>query len=578
MAERETLEVDVLVVGAGVAGLSCAIHLFDQIALVHRLHPERKVAKPNVLIIEKGANVGDHVLSGCVLDTRALSELIPDWKNQDAPVTQPVTEEEIALLTPTMKISLPWPLVPPYLHNEGHYVVSLGAVTRWLGVQAKKRGIEILEGVAGAELVTFGQTVLGVVCGDTGLDKKGKPGPNHQPGARIHARVTVFAEGVRGSLTKKLIRFGNLDADRHPQTYATGVKELWELPAGAFPAGKVLHTLGYPLQPGPHQINAVETFGGSFLYGMDETHLAIGLVAGLDYKDPSLDPHNEFNRLKLHPAIRPILEKGKLLAYGAKAIPEGGYYSMPRFYGDGFLIVGDAASFLNSARLKGAHLAIKSGMLAAEAVAGALSLRDFSMKSLGHYEDLFQTSWAREELYAVRNWRAAYAKGVATGGFHDLLQRATGGRGLTDPFPVEADHETFELLAKRHPGGKKPERVIPDGKLTFDKVTAVFHSGTVHEEQQPCHLVVPDPGLCVYRCTMEYGNPCQHFCPAAVYEWIPPKPTAEFGAQWGAPSKGSLNINAGNCVHCKTCDIKDPYGNITWVAPEGGGGPRYQKL
>ncbi|MBI3828191.1 MAG: electron transfer flavoprotein-ubiquinone oxidoreductase [Planctomycetes bacterium] len=578
MAERETLEVDVLVVGGGVAGLACAINIHERVGTQERLNPDRKPQKPNILVIEKGIHVGAHALSGCVLDVRGLDELIYDWRHQKAPIKQQVTDEEVAMLTPWFKAPLPPPLIPPYLRNEGNFIVSLGDVTAWMGAQAKKRGIEVLEGVPGAELLTYGDTVLGVQCGDSGVGKDGKPTANFQPGARIHARVTVFAEGVRGSLTKKLVKQFKLDADRNPQTYATGVKELWELPEGAFPAGKVLHTLGYPLQHAPHEMFATDAFGGSFLYGLDETHLAIGLVGGLDYHDPSLDIHNEFQRLKLHPAIKPILEKGKMVAYGAKAIPEGGYYSMPRFYGNGFVIVGDAASFLNAARLKGAHLAIKSGMLAGEAIVEALLARDYSAKRLGRYEDLFQTSWAKEELFSVRNWRQAYANGMYTGALNDLAQRATGGRGITDPLTVQADHANTELLERHHPDEVPPQKVKPDGKITFDKVTSVYHSGTVHEENQPCHLVVPDLGICVHRCTKEYGNPCQNFCPAGVYEWIPPLPTKEFGAQFGEHNKGHLQINAGNCVHCKTCDIKDPYENITWVTPEGGGGPRYQKL
>jgi electron-transferring-flavoprotein dehydrogenase len=593
MPEREILETDVLIVGAGPAGLACAISLMDQITQHNNLHPDKRIDKPSVYIIEKGVSVGAHILSGAVMDPRSLDELIPDWKHQGAPHHQKVTDEEILFFTHKKAISLPGPAIPPYLHNKGNYIISLGEFTIWLAEQAKKRGVEILEGVAGAEFVTEGQTILGVRCGDTGIGKDGKPKSTFQAGAEIRAKVTVLAEGVRGSLTKMLTQYAGLDNDRHPQTYAVGVKEVWELPAGTFPAGKVIHSLGFPLQKSPLEgyyiqekniglgnvpiglgLTQSSSFGGSWIYGQDDTHISIGLVVGLDYKDPYIDPQYEFNRFKTHPYMRKLLEKGKLLCYGAKAIPEGGYYSMPRFYGDGYLIVGDSASFLNAARLKGVHLAIKSGMLAAETITEALTKRDFSMKQLGKFEDLFQQSWARHELYRYRNWRAGYAEGLAKGAVHDLCQRMTEGKGCTDPLPVKADHEMTERFEIHHPDYRGLARFLPDGKLTYDKVTDVFHSGTNHAEDQPCHLKVPDLDLCKQRCTVEFGNPCQHFCPAGVYEWIQPKEAADIGI----PDKGHLMINPGNCVHCKTCDIKDPYENIEWVVPEGGGGPRYNKM
>jgi len=629
MPEREILNCDVLIVGAGPAGLACAIHLHDHIQQRGRIGPgyttprggpgsrPADVAQPSIFVIEKGVHVGAHALSGAVMDPRALDELIPDWKQRGAPVTQMVTSEEILLLTnetlvqklPLEKmpivgewmaehlkksnVQIPPPMVPPYLHNKGNYIVSIAELTKWLAEEAKKRGIEILEGVAGASLVTAGKTVLGVRCGDSGIGKDGKPKSTFQAGAEIRAKVTVLSEGVRGSLTKQLIAMEGLAADRHPQTYALGIKEIWELPAGTFPAGKVIHTLGFPLQKGPTEgwylqekdlgvmhtpvglgYTASDSFGGSFVYGLDETRIAIGLVVGLDYKDPYLDPHHEFNRLKSHPFLHGMLSKGRLLAYGAKAIPEGGYYSMPRFYGDGYCLVGDSASFLNAARLKGVHLAMKSGMLAAEAITEALGKKDFSARQLGVYEDLFQQSWAKEELYAVRNWRAGYAKGLAQGAFHDLAQQFTKGKGLRDPLEVRADFEMTERFSVHHPDFQGLARKLPDGKITFDKETDVRASETAHAEDQPCHLIVPDLDLCKQRCTVEFGNPCQHFCPAGVYEWIQPTKSAE----WGTPEKGSLRINAGNCVHCKTCDIKDPYENILWVVPEGGGGPRYKGM
>ena len=432
--------------------------------------------------------------------------------------------------------------------------------------------------MGGASLLYEGDRVVGVRCGDSGVEKDGSHGANFMPGTDIRAKVTVLAEGVRGSLTKQLVKRCNLDATRHPQTYATGVKEVWEVPAGTFPAGKVFHTLGYPLQHGMLSL-APDAFGGSFVYGLDETHVVVGLVAGLDCEDPFMDPHDAFNRLKQHPRIRALLEKGTVICYGAKAIPEGGYYAMPRYYGDGFVILGDSAGFLNAARLKGGHLAMKSGMLAAEAIRDAWFAEDFSIERLGGYEDRFQASWARDELYAVRNWRAGYAQGLFTGAFHDVIQRFTGGRGLMDPLPVRADHDYTDFVDRLHRKGETPAREETDGKFLFDKVGDVYYSGSVHAESQPSHLVVPDPELCSTKCTKEYGNPCQHFCPAGVYEWVEGKPA---GASNGDPeqeaAKPHLQINFGNCVHCKTCDIKDPYQNIEWKVPEGGDGPRYQRM
>jgi len=554
MAEREVLEVDVLIVGGGPAGLSCAIRLADAF--------KDQLEKPSILLMEKGISIGAHELSGAVLDPRALTELLPDWQADPGPVRQAVKREEIWFLTAGGKLRLPKLLHPPYLQNHGNFIISIGEFTPWLAEHARHRGVEILEGLAGAELLIEEQRVLGVRCRDTGVQKDGTPGPAFAAGADIRARVTVLAEGPRGSLTKQLIKCFKLEG-RHPQTYATGVKELWELPAGRLPAGTVIHSLGHPLQGGPLS-GFAGCFGGGFLYGLDDTHAAIGLVVGLDYEQAALDPQHEFNRFKEHPAMRALLKDGKAVAYGAKTIPEGGFYSLPTCHGDGFLICGDSASFLNAARLKGIHLAMKSGVLAAETIAAALKTERGPLpdSALKNFDALFAASWAHAELKGVRNWRAGFARGLVAGTFHDLAQRISGGRGFSDPLPVKADFQTLKKI------GSVPAPNYPasDGHLTLDKVSDVFLSGTNHAENQPCHLIVPDPKLCVERCSVEYGNPCQHFCPAAVYEWI------------GAGQAGHLRINAGNCVHCKTCDIKDPYENIEWVVPEGGGGPRYNRL
>ncbi|HLX62858.1 MAG TPA: electron transfer flavoprotein-ubiquinone oxidoreductase [Planctomycetota bacterium] len=562
MSDRETLEVDVLIVGAGPAGLACAIRLRDWVDAYNQNNPSAPIEPPSVLVIEKGVSVGAHSISGAVFDPRALDELLPEWKQQESPVKQKVTSEEIWLLSPARKRKLPHALIPPYLHNDGNYVIALGELTPWLADHARKRGVEILEGVAGAEVLFDGEKVVGVRCQDSGVKKDGTPGESFSPGADLRAKITIFAEGARGSLTKPLIKRLALDADRQPQTYAIGIKELWEIPAANFSAGKVIHTLGFPLQKGAlHGFSGA--FGGSFIYGLDAAHLVIGLVVGLDYEDPALQPHVEFNRLKTHPEIKKLLAGGKAIAYGAKAIPEGGLYSVPQMYGDGFCLIGDNASLLNAARLKGVHLAMKSGMLAAEAAGEALAAKSFARGQLKHYDDLFNASWARDELHRVRNWRAGYARGIASGIIHDLTQRLTRGRGFVDPLRTEADFKTLEKISARS-AGVPPTPA--DGSLTLDRASDVFLSGTNHAENQPCHLKVPDLKLCQERCSIEYGNPCQHFCPAAVYEWI------------GNGPSGHLQINPGNCVHCKTCDIKDPYENITWVVPEGGGGPRYNRL
>ena len=563
MAEREILEVDVLIVGGGPAGLSCAIRLRDAAEAYNREHPAEPIEPPSVLVIEKGVAIGAHSLSGAVFDPRALTELLPNWERDGAPLKQKVNAEEIWLLSPKRKRRLPDALIPPYLHNAENYVISVGELTLWLADQARQRGVEILEGVAGAETLMNGDTVLGVRMQDSGIEKDGSQGANFMPGADIRAKVTIFAEGARGSLTKRLIKQLQLDEGKYPQIYALGIKELWEFDSGTFPAGKIVHTLGFPLQKGPLG-GFAGAFGGSFIYGLDATHLVVGLVVGLDYEDPLLDPHREFNRFKMHPEIRKLLEGGKAVAYGAKAIPEGGLYCMPRIYGDGFCIAGDSASFLNAARLKGVHLAMKSGMLAADAVIEALVAKNFTRWELKRYEELFNASWAHAELHSVRNWRAGYSHGVVAGTILDLAQRLTHGSGLSDPLSVRADFATLKAIDSNTI--KEIDAPHLDGALTFDKVSDVFMSGTNHAENQPCHLKVPDPKICVERCTEEYGNPCQRFCPAAVYEWI------------GEGSAGHLRINAGNCVHCKTCDIKDPYENIEWVTPEGGGGPRYIRL
>ncbi len=550
MPERESLDVDALIVGAGPAGLAAAIRL-------KRLLGEAGRGDATVLVLEKGSEPGRHILSGCVMDPIGIRELIPDFLAKGAPIEAEVTSEAVYFLTRKWRFPIP---TPPPMRNHGNLIVALGHLVKWLAARAEEVGVEVYPEFPGAEPLVEGGRVVGIRTGDKGTGKDGKPKGSYQPGMDVRAPVTILAEGSRGSLTKALVERLGLGG-RHPQAYATGVKEIWKLPAGRFPRGHVVHTMGFPLDR--------ETFGGSFVYGLSGDRISLGFVVGLDYRDPTTDPHRLLQEFKTHPWMRGVLEGGELVSYGAKTIPEGGLYAMPRLYADGLLLAGDSAGFLNSARLKGVHLAIKSGMLAAEAAAAAIVGGDPSAARLARVEDLFRDSWAWRELRRVRNFHQGFRGGFYRGLMHASLQFATGGRGLwKDPLPAGPDHERMETLSRRFgDGGPAPRPKIADGQLTFDKVSDLYVSGTGHEEDQPVHLRVADLDLCASRCAVEYGNPCQNFCPANVYEMVE------------APGGGRrLQINAANCVHCKTCDIMDPYQVITWVTPEGGGGPSYDGM
>ena len=535
MPERETLEVDALIVGAGPSGLAAAYRL------------RQLMQDASIAVLEKGKEVGAHILSGAVMDPRGIDELIPDWRERGVPLVRPVDDDRVLYLTRNRKFTLP--ITPPPLRNHGNYILSLNKFVRWLGAEVEQSGVDLFAGFAGADLLMEGERLAGVRTGDKGVDKDGKPKGNYEPGIDIHAKVTILAEGVRGSLTKQLVERLHLDKGRNPQVYAVGVKEVWDVPKQRSAGGWVIHTMGWPLRN--------EEFGGGFIYNMEGGRVSIGLVIGLDYPDPRVDAHERFQQFKTHPVVRDLLEGGSLHAYGAKAIPEGGYWSQPQYHFDGGLIVGDAAGFLNSMRLKGIHLALKSGMLAAETAAEALQANDVSGQRLRKFEDLVEASWIKPELWSVRNFHQGFERGFIAGMFHTGLQMLTGGRGLRNRYGNVAGHSRMT----------RGERAVPvrmpfDGKLTFDKVTDVYNSGTAHDEDQPVHLIVLEPSICHSRCTTEFGNPCQNFCPAAVYEM----------------SEGRLQINASNCVHCKTCDIMDPYQIINWIPPEGGGGPSYDLL
>jgi electron-transferring-flavoprotein dehydrogenase len=552
MPERDSLEVDVLLVGGGPASLAAAIRLRQLAAAAG--------SDLSVMVIEKGGEIGNHGLSGAVVDPRSLLELFPG-EDITGGLDAPVSSDAMWFLTGSGKLAAPF--VPPVLNNHGKYVASLNRLAKWLGEKAEALGADVFPAFPGQELLWDGERVVGVRVGDKGIGADGQPRANFEPGPDLFAKVVVLGEGPRGTLAKTAVAKLGLDRDRDPQVYAVGIKELWQVPAGRFAAGRVIHTLGAPLP--------TDTFGGGWIYGMNGDLIDIGLVVGLDYADPTTDPHNLFQQMKLLPAIRPLLEGGTMVRYGAKAIPEGGLHAMPRLYADGLVLVGDTGGFLNGLRLKGIHLAIKSGMLAAEAIFAALADGRSDAASLSSYEERFRASWAFTELHAARNFHAGFKSGLWGGMVNAALGTLTGGRGfgIHDRLSGHEGYERMRPLARGAPRAVAA-RVAIDNVLTFDKVTDVYKSGTMHAEDQPAHLHVADRSICADRCTVEYGNPCQYFCPASVYE-------PQFEERDGKV-QGRLHLNFTNCVHCKTCDIMDPYQIITWVPPQGGEGPVYTGL
>jgi len=543
--EREFMEFDVVIVGAGPAGLSAGIRI--------RQLAQEQSREVSVCIIEKGSEVGAHILSGAVFEPRALDELIPDWEERGAPLHTPVVSDKFIFLSKRKAIKLP---TPPQMNNHGNYIISLGNLCRWLAEQAEAMGLEIFPGFAAAEILYHADgSVKGISTGNMGVGKDGSKTANFQPGIELHAKQTIFAEGCRGSLTKELFDQFSLRDDTDPQTFGIGIKELWEVKTERHLPGHVKHTIGWPL--------ASDAYGGSFIYHLEDNLVSVGFVVGLDYQNPYLSPFEEFQRFKNHPSIRPTFEGGRRISYGARAINEGGYQSIPKLTFPGGLLVGCAAGFLNVPKIKGSHTAMKSGMLAGEAVFEVLT-RGVVDRSASKYVQAIKQSWIWDELYRVRNIRPAFRWGLWPGLIYSAIDTFIFRGRAPWTFRNHSDHERL----KKASVAVRIEYPSPDNEVSFDKLSSVFLSNTNHEENQPSHLVLHDENVPIATNLVDYDAPEQRYCPAGVYEIITDD----------ASSEVKLQINAQNCVHCKTCDIKDPTQNIKWVVPEGGGGPNYPNM
>lgn len=549
---RERMDVDVLIVGAGPSSLAFAYHLAKQ-------NQEKGGSPLEIAILEKCREPGDSILSGAVMDPRGIEAIMPDWKEQGAPIESEVTDDKTFFLT--QKGALKFPITPPPLRQHGYYVISLSKFVRWMSEKVQELGIMVFPGFPGKEVLYDGNKVVGVRTGDKGIDKNGERKANFEPGIDIHAKLTIFAEGVRGSLTRDHIKKLNLDEGRNPPNYATGVKEVWEVKPENFPKGMVYHTMGFPAYKG--------AMGGGWVYGMGNNMISLGGVTWLSYKDPYADPHRNFQKFKTHPLIKKILEGGKMVQYGAKAVSVGGYYSIPKFYGDGFMMIGESANMVDGQRLKGVHLAMISGKMAADTALEAFQKGDFSEATLKSYSDTFENSVHKKELMLSRNFHQAFDSGFFWGMVRSGIQAVLRGRDIFGTrIQSHSDRSHVEKVQKYYGQANAPVPTMKfDNQFLYDKLTDVYNAGSIHEEDQPSHLVVPDTDLCSVKCAEEFGNPCQHFCPAQVYE-----------IEQSAEGKKELKLNPSNCVHCKTCDIMDPYTNITWVTPEGGGGPQYTLL
>ncbi|MCX8501659.1 MAG: electron transfer flavoprotein-ubiquinone oxidoreductase [Alphaproteobacteria bacterium] len=543
--DRESMPYDVVIVGGGPAGMAAAIRLKQLAQAAGR--------EISVCVLEKGSEVGAHTLSGAVIETRALDELLPNWRERGSPIVTAAAEDRFLFLTKSRALKMP---TPPQMNNHGNYIVSLGLVVRWLGQQAEALGVEIYPGFAAAEIL-YGEQgeVVGVATGDMGLAKDGSRTSNFQPGVELRARFTLFAEGCRGSLSKRLMARFNLTDESQPQTYGIGIKELWQIDPAKHRPGSITHTIGWPLTS--------DTYGGSFLYHLENNQVAVGFVIGLDYKNPHLSPFNEFQRFKQHPAIRPVFEGGRRISYGARAINEGGWQSIPRLSFPGGAMIGCAAGFLNVPKIKGSHTAMKSGMIAAELLNAAIANpQQPGSNELAGYREAIDQSWIAEELRKVRNIRP----GFRWGSWFGLIHAAVTTYILRGKEPWTLKHHRDNEGLKRHDASRAIDYPKPDGVLSFDRNSSVFLSGTNHAENQPVHLQLKDASVPIAINWKQYRSPEQHYCPAGVYEII------------GEGDSRALQINAQNCVHCKTCDIKDPTQNINWVVPQGGDGPNYPNM
>lgn len=548
----DTVSTDILIIGGGPSGLSTAIHLADIL--------KQKAINRRILLVEKGSSIGSHILSGAVIKADVFKRLLPDVDFSEIPFNAKVTQDKTVLLSEKYSIELPVHL--PYMNNETNYTASLGRICRYLAEKAEEKGVEIYPGFSVDEILYKDGKVAGAKTIDTGVDPSGKPLENFQPGTRIEAKLTIFAEGTRGSLAKKLIQKYELDKDKNCQMYSLGCKELWSVPEGSIKPGEIYHTMGYPLN--------LKEFGGGFVYGLNDNKIAVGLVVGLDYQDPTFDVHDAFQVWKTTPFVSKYLKGGKLIEYGAKTLPEGGYYSIPKLYTNNALIVGDSAGLITMPALKGVHLAITSGMLAAKTAAEALSKNDFSEESLSLYESLTKDSLIYKEMYPVRNFRQGFSKGLIVGAINFGTQLITGGAGFCGKLKSHPDKDATQTLSE-FTGKSFQERFKGklefDKVLTFDKVTDVYYSGVNHDEEQVSHVKINNPESFNAINIKQYGAPCQFFCSAEVYELH----TDKSGHQ-------ELRIHAENCLHCKTCDIKSPGDGITWSVPNGGNGPEFQNM